>query len=211
MIYGYARVSTVGQSINGSSLEEQVAALTEYGCNQIITEAYTGKTVDRPQFTALLSKLQSGDTLVVTKLDRFARSTVEGVQTVRDLFARDVKVHILNIGLIENTLSGNLILTVFLAFAEFERGMILERTQNGKALAKMQPGFREGRPPKYKPAQINHALELLGSGLSYRQVENVTGISKSTLVRAKRTKYHCEHCLRRAGFSKFSGILPKRW
>lgn len=100
MIYGYARVSTVGQSINGSSLEEQVAVLTEYGCNQIITEAYTGKTVDRPQFTALLSKLQSGDTLVVTKLDRFARSTVEGVQTVRDLFARDVKVHILNIGLI---------------------------------------------------------------------------------------------------------------
>lgn len=194
MIYGYARVSTVGQSINGSSLEEQVAALTEYGCNQIITEAYTGKTVDRPQFTALLSKLQSGDTLVVTKLDRFARSTVEGVQTVRDLFARDVKVHILNIGLIENTLSGNLILTVFLAFAEFERGMILERTQNGKALAKMQPGFREGRPPKYKPAQINHALELLGSGLSYRQVENVTGISKSTLVRAKRTKSQSEIC-----------------
>ena len=188
MIYGYARVSTVGQSINGSSLEEQVAALTEYGCNQIITEAYTGKTVDRPQFTALLSTLQSGDTLVVTKLDRFARSTVEGVQTVRELFARDVKVHILNIGLIENTLSGNLILTVFLAFAEFERGMILERTQNGKALAKMQPGFREGRPPKYKPAQINHALDLLSSGLSYRQVENVTGISKSTLVRAKRTK-----------------------
>lgn len=194
MIYGYARVSTVGQSINGSSLEEQVAALTEYGCNQIITEAYTGKTVDRPQFTALLSKLQSGDTLVVTKLDRFARSTVEGVQTVRELFARDVKVHILNICLIENTLSGNLILTVFLAFAEFERGMILERTQNGKALAKMQPGFREGRPPKYKPAQINHALELLGSGLSYRQVENVTGISNSTLVRAKRTKYQSEIC-----------------
>lgn len=194
MIYGYARVSTVGQSINGSSLEEQVAALTEYGCNQIITEAYTGKTVDRPQFTALLSKLQSGDTLVVTKLDRFARSTVEGVQTVRELFTRDVKVHILNIGLIENTLSGNLILTVFLAFAEFERGMILERTQNGKALAKMQPGFREGRPPKYKPAQINHALELLGSGLSYRQVENMTGISKSTLVRAKRTKRQSEIC-----------------
>ena len=194
MIYGYARVSTVGQSINGNSLEEQVVTLKEYGCNQIITEAYTGKTVDRPQFAALLSKLQSGDTLVVTKLDRFARSTVEGVQTVRELFARDVKVHILNIGLIENTLTGNLILTVFLAFAEFERGMILERTQNGKALAKMQPGFHEGRPPKYKPAQIDHALKLLSRGLSYRQVENVTGISKSTLVRAKRTKHQSEIC-----------------
>lgn len=194
MIYGYARVSTIGQSMNGNSLEEQVATLKEYGCTQIITEAYTGKTVDRPQFTALLSKLQSGDTLVVTKLDRFARSTVEGVQTVRELFSRDIKVHILNIGLIENTLSGNLILTVFLAFAEFERGMILERTQNGKALAKMQLGFREGRPPKYKPAQISHALELLSSGKTYRQVEELTGISKSTLVRAKRTKLQAEVC-----------------
>ena len=123
MIYGYARVSTIAQSRDGNSLEEQTAALTEYGCQEIITEAYTGKTVERPQFAELLSRLQSGDTLVDTKLDRFARSTIEGVQTVRELFARDVKVHILNIGLIENTLTGNLILTVFLAFAEFERGI----------------------------------------------------------------------------------------
>ena len=137
MIYGYARVSTIAQSRDGNSLEEQTAALTEYGCQEIITEAYTGKTVERPRFAELLSRLQSGDTLVITKLDRFARSTIEGVQTVRELFARDVKVHILNIGLIENTLTGNLILTVFLAFAEFERGMILERTQNGRAVARI--------------------------------------------------------------------------
>lgn len=186
MIYGYARVSTIAQSRDGNSLEEQTAALTEYGCQEIITEAYTGKTVERPQFAELLSRLQSGDTLVVTKLDRFARSTIEGVQTVRELFARDVKVHILNIGLIENTLTGNLILTVFLAFAEFERGMILERTQNGRAVARMQPGYREGRPPKYKPAQISHALELLDSGMTYRRVEELTGISKSTLIRAQK-------------------------
>lgn len=186
MIYGYARVSTIGQSRDGNSLEEQTAALTEYGCQEIVTEAFTGKTVERPAFTELLRKLQSGDTLVITKLDRFARSTIEGVQTVRELFAREVKVHILNIGLIENTLTGNLILTVFLAFAEFERGMILERTQNGKAVARMQPGYREGRPPKYKPAQISHALELLDSGMTYRRVGELTGISKSTLIRARR-------------------------
>ena len=100
------------------------------------------------------------------------------MQTVRELFARDIKVHILNIGLIENTLTGNLILTVFLAFAEFERGMILERTQNGKVVARMQPDYREGRPPKYKPAQISHALELLNSGMTYRRVGELTGISK---------------------------------
>ena len=186
MVIGYARVSTAGQCRDGNSLEEQVSALESYGCHEIVTEACSGKTMERPQFTALLSRLQSGDTLVVTKLDRFARTTIEGVQTVRELFERDIKVHILNIGLIENTLTGNLILTVFLAFAEYERGMIIERTQTGKAIARGQPGYREGRPKKYRPAQLSHALELLSNGKTYRQVEEITGISKSTLVRAKR-------------------------
>lgn len=189
MIYGYARVSTIAQCKNGNSLEEQNEALTAYGCNEIITETYTGKTTERPQFNELLKRLHSGDTLVVTKLDRFARTVIEGVLTVRTLFERGVKVHILNIGLIENTLTGNLILTVFLAFAEFERGMIIERTQAGKAVARTQPGYHEGRPKKYTPAQINHALELLNSGSSYRQVEAMTGISKSTLIRARRSSF----------------------
>ena len=188
MIYGYARVSTVAQCRNGNSLEEQTEALMAYGCDKIITEAYTGKTTERPQLNELLQLLCAGDTLVVTKLDRFARTVIEGVLTVRMLFERGVKVHILNIGLIENTLTGNLILTVFLAFAEFERGMIIERTQAGKALARTQAGCHEGRPRKYTPAQINHALELLSSGSSYRQVEAMTVISKSTLIRARRDK-----------------------
>lgn len=188
MIYGYARVSTVAQCRNGNSLEEQTEALMAYGCDKIITEAYTGKTTERPQLNELLQLLCAGDTLVVTKLDRFARTVIEGVLTVRMLFERGVKVHILNIGLIENTLTGNLILAVFLAFAEFERGMIIERTQAGKALARTQAGYHEGRPRKYTPAQINHALELLSSGSSYRQVEAMTGISKSTLIRARRDK-----------------------
>ena len=188
MIYGYARVSTVAQCRNGNSLEEQTEALMAYGCDKIITEAYTGKTTERPQLNELLQLLCAGDTLVVTKLDRFARTVIEGVLTVRMLFERGVKVHILNIGLIENTLTGNLILTVFLAFAEFERGMIIERTQAGKSLARTQAGYHEGRPRKYTPAQINHALELLSSGSSYRQVEAMTGISKSTLIRARRDK-----------------------
>lgn len=182
MIYGYARVSTIAQCKNGNSLEEQSEALTSYGCNEIITETYTGKTTERPQFNEFLKRLHSGDTLVVTKLDRFARTVIEGVLTVRTLFERGVKVHILNIGLIENTLTGNLILTVFLAFAEFERGMIIERTQAGKAVARTQPGYHEGRPKKYTPAQINHALELLNSGSSYRQVEAMTGICSIALI-----------------------------
>ena len=186
MIYGYARVSTTGQSINGNSLEEQTAALRQYGCQHIVTEAFSGKTMERPQFIALFQNLQPGDTLVVTKLDRFARTAIDGVATVRQLFERGVRVHILNMGLVENTLTGNLILTVMLAFAEYERGMIAERTQLGKAVAKQDPNYREGRPKKFLPTQINHALELLNSGKTYKQVEALTGISKSTLVRARR-------------------------
>ena len=161
MIYGYARVSTVGQKRDGNSLEEQVAELKAYGCQKIVTEAFTGKTMERPKFQRLLSTLECGDTLVVCKLDRFARTTIEGVQTIRGLFERGVKVYILNMGMIENTLTG-------------------------KALARQNPDYREGRPKKFKPQQIAHALELLENGSSYKQVERMTGISKSTLVRAKR-------------------------
>ena len=183
MIYGYARVSTATQGRDGNSLEEQVASLETYGCQEIITEAFSGKTMERPKFQQLIEGLQEGDTLVVTKLDRFARTTIEGVQTVRDLFNRGVRVHILNMGLVENTLTGNLILTVMLAFAEYERGMIVERTQVGKALAKQNPNFRDGRPKKFTQEQIGLALELLKSGKTYREVERMTGISKSTIVR----------------------------
>ena len=186
MIYGYARVSTATQGRDGNSLEDQVAALEKYGCQEIIEEAFSGKTMERPKFQRLLDRLQEGDTLVVCKLDRFARAAIEGVQTVRELFERGVRVHILNMGLIENTLTGNLILTVMLAFAEYERGMIVERTQTGKAVARQDPNFRDGRPKKYTPQQIQLALDLLEQGKTYRQITEMTGISKSTLIRAKR-------------------------
>jgi DNA invertase Pin-like site-specific DNA recombinase len=89
-------------------------------------------------------------------------------------------------GLIENTLTGNLILTVMLAFAEYERGMIVERTQLGKSVARLNPDFKDGRPRKFTDEQIRLALELLESGKSYGLVQKMTGISKSTLIRARR-------------------------
>ena len=186
MIYGYARVSTLTQGRDGNSLEEQVSALTSYGCQEIVQEAFTGKTMERPAFQTLLSKLTEQDTLVVTKLDRFARTAIDGVQTVRNLFERGVRVHILNMGLIENTLTGNLILTVMLAFAEYERGMIVERTQSAKLALRANPDFHDGRPKKFTDEQIRLALELLESGKSYGLVQKMTGISKSTLIRARR-------------------------
>ncbi|HGO9428536.1 TPA: recombinase family protein [Bacillus cereus] len=104
---------------------------------------------------------------------------------VTELFDKGVKVHILNMGLVENTPTGRLVFNVMSAFAEFERDMIVERTQEGKAIAKLREDFREGRPRKYGKKQIEHALRLLETH-SYKQVEDLTGISKSTLIRAKK-------------------------
>ena len=146
MRYGYGRVSTKGQEQNGNSLEDQRAKLEEAGCDEIVLEAYTGTKMDRPKFNKVLEKLEKGDTLVVCKLDRFARTAREGLEVVENLMERGVKVHILNMGLIEDTPMGRVILTVMLAFAQFERDSIVERTQSGKALAKEKEDYREGRP-----------------------------------------------------------------
>ena len=185
MIYGYARVSTKGQAKDGNSLEAQEKALRESGANEIYVDAFTGTKTDRPEFDKLMDKIQKGDTLIVTKLDRFARSMTQGSELVSDLVEKGIKVYILNIGVMDNTPSSKLIRNVFFAFAEFERDMIVERTMEGKAIAKQNPDFREGRPKKYSRKQIEHALELLESN-SYKQVEDMTGISKSTLIRAKK-------------------------
>ncbi|MBT2722857.1 recombinase family protein [Bacillus sp. ISL-46] len=180
MKYGYARVSTIQQD-----LEAQLQTLKNEGCEVIYSEKFTGTKAERPKFQEVLSKLVEGDTLVVTKLDRFARSTVDAINTVKALFERGVKVHVLNMGLIEDTPTGRLILTIMSGFAEFERDMIVERTQEGKAIAKQRDDFREGRPKKFEMKHIDHALKLLETH-SYKEVEAMTGISKSTLIRAKK-------------------------
>lgn len=179
MKYGYARVSTLTQD-----LKIQVQHLKAEGCESIYKEKFTGTKTDRPEFNKVLNVLQEGDTLVVTKLDRFARSAVEGIQTVKTLFERGVKVHILNIGLVENTPTGRLIFNILSSFAEFERDMIVERTQEGKAVAKQRPDFKEGRPRKHTKQQIIHAIELLKTH-TYKEVESMTGIKKRTLINRK--------------------------
>ena len=186
MVYGYGRVSTIKQGKHGNSLDEQTELLKEAGAQEIFTDNYTGTKMDRPQFTAPLNRLQKGDTLIVTKLDRFARTAIEGGQIVKDLHDRGVTIHILNMGIADNTPMGKLMVSMLLAFAEFERDMIVERTQGGKAIARANGKRVDGRPKKFTPQQIQHALELLGSGNSYTAVEAMTGISKSTLVRAHR-------------------------
>lgn len=185
MIKGYCRVSTNGQ-LEGNGLEvQEKEILDKYSNAEIVKEAFTGTKRDRPMFNKLIEELQEGDTLVVTKLDRLARNTVEGIQIIEGLFDKGVAVHVLNVGLLENTTMGKFFLTTLLAVAEMERNIIIERTQAGKEIAKQDPNFREGRPKIYGAKQIDHALKLLESK-TYKQVEELTGISKSTLIRAKR-------------------------
>lgn len=188
MIYGYARVSTTGQMNNGNSLEGQEKQLEEAGAIKIYKDSFTGTRLDRPEFNILLSKLKEGDTLVVTKLDRIARSMTQGSELITDLINKGVRVNILNIGIMDNTPSSKLIRNVFFSFAEFERDMIVERTQEGKAIARTKAGYKEGRPRKFTDEQINHALGLLDEGNSYTKVARITNISKSTLVRARRDR-----------------------
>lgn len=189
MIYGYARVSTKGQADNNSFEQQRQEMKNKYPDIEIITESFSGTTAERPIFKKLFLELKKNDTLVVTKLDRLARNTVEGIQIVQELFNKGVAIHVLQIGLLENTTMGKFFLTTLLAVAEMERNTIIERTQAGKEIAKKNPHFREGRPKEYSKKQINHALDLLsvnGGNLSYTQCSEITGISKSTLIREQK-------------------------
>lgn len=187
MIYGYVRVSTKTQARDGNSLEEQTARILEkYPQAIIITESMSGAGF-RPKFEKLICELSAGDKLAVTKLDRFCRTAKEGLGFLDKLIENDVEIEIFNFGLFNNSATGKLLITTLLAFAEFERALIIERTSEGKAIARSKPNYREGRPFTYTPTQIAHALNLKET-YSYKQVEEMTGISKSTLIRAMRRR-----------------------
>ena len=184
MIFGYARVSTNGQARDGNSLEVQINAIREAGAEKILSDVSSGSKNDRPELDKLLKIIQSGDTLIITKLDRIARSLLHGIQLIEGLDDRGVIIDVLNMGIIDSSPTGKLIRNIMLSFSEFERDMIIQRTQEGKAIARQNPNFRDGRPKKFSRAQINHALELLQNH-SYKQVSAMTGISSTTLYRAK--------------------------
>lgn len=179
---GYARVSSRGQELNGNSLSDQEQKLREAGCDEIVSEAYTGTKMDRPKFSKLQECLEPGDTLLVCKLDRFARTAREGLEVVENLMARGVKVHILNMGLIEDTPMGKMILTVMLAFAQFERDAIVERTTAGKAQAKSKnPDYKEGRKALPIPDEFFALTERVADGLvSVTAACEELGVSRST-------------------------------
>ena len=187
MKYAYARVSTRKQFREGNSLDDQIAKLKTVGYDKLIIEEFTGSTTKRPRLNSLTQQLKYGDTLIVTKLDRFARSAAEGLSLINNLLERGVNVSILNMGLIDNNPIGKLITTILLAIAEFERDMIIERTQAGKEIARSKNGFREGRPPIDQKRKDFAADLILNQHKTYNEVVELTGLSKATVARAVRS------------------------
>lgn len=181
MIYGYARVSTKGQARDGNSLKAQNDVLKEHGATKIFADSFTGTKISRPELDKLLSILQPGDTLIVTKLDRVARSAVQGIQFVEKLLSQGIIVNVLNIGVMDDSPSGKLMRTVFFAFAEFERDMIVQRTQEGKAVAReTKPNYKEGRHKIQIENFEIYKKRVTGGELTVAQAVKELGISRRT-------------------------------
>ncbi|WP_281658228.1 recombinase family protein [Halobacillus sp. Cin3] len=192
MIYGYARVSSKAQS-----LDIQVEQLERHGCKVIYKEKVSGRKVEkRERFNELLVSVEAGDVIVVTKLDRFARSTKDALKTIEYLDEKGVGLVILNMGgdsINTSTPIGKLMITVLAGIAEFEADMIRERQMEGIAEAKKR-GVYKGRPKRYtyNNKGLLHALELFDNreknGLTVKEISNITKISKATIYREAKVR-----------------------
>src|SRR6516162_6600665 len=178
MLIGYARVSTVDQN-----LALQRDALTEAGCTKIFTEQLSGAVTDRPALHDALEFARSGDTLIVWKLDRLARSMKQLIETVETLRVRGIGFRSLTEALDTTTAQGRLVFHMFGALAEFERSLIRERTQAGLAAARCA-GRTGGRPPKLTDDDIEAAKAMLANpDIGVTQIAHRLGVSPATLYR----------------------------
>ncbi|QOS98358.1 recombinase family protein [Brevibacterium sp. JNUCC-42] len=175
--YGYARVSTKQQD-----LDRQLDMLSPYNCNEIVTEKMSGTKTDRPELTRLKDKVRPGDTIVVESFSRLGRSTKDLIELVDYFESKDVKLVSIKENFDTNTPQGKLMLTVFQAFSQFERDLIVQRTKEGLESARAR-GRNGGRPP-VKDKQIQKALNLYHSKeYSISEIVEMTGISQATLYR----------------------------
>jgi len=183
-LIGYARIST-----NDQNAQLQLDALSGAGCEKIFTDVASGKTTaGRPQLAACLAYLRPGDTLIVWKLDRFARSLIDLVTQVDELHAEGKGIRVLTGALASvdpNTSDGRMMMQIIGAMAEFERSLIVERTRAGLAAAKAQ-GKAGGRKRVLTDDQVRLAAELHagGSGKSLAEIAQLLGSNKATVYRA---------------------------
>lgn len=177
MLIGYARVSTQGQD-----LELQRAALAAAGCTRLFEEKVSGAKKDRPELQKLLDHIRQGDVVVVTRLDRLARSTIDLLHLGEKFEAAGAGLKSLAEPWADTTTpAGRMVLTIFAALADFERSLILDRTSSGRAAAKAR-GVKFGPPPSLSPEQIAHARELRETK-SVAEVARLLGVHRATVYR----------------------------
>lgn len=177
---GYARVSTSGQT-----LDAQLDQLAAQGCDPVFRETMSGARADRPELAKALAALSEGDSLVVTRLDRLARSTFDLLEIVRRIEAKGARLKSLAEAWADTTTpTGRLILTVLGGLAEFERSLIKERTAEGRARAKRE-GRRLGRPPLLTPHQKALIRQWRSEGQDNAQIGRTLGVSRSTVSRVR--------------------------
>lgn len=176
-IYGYARVSTRSQELN-----RQIDLLSEQNCNEILTEKMTGTKADRPQLNRLKDKVRPGDTVIVESFSRLGRSTKDLIDLVTYFEEHKVKLVSLKENFDTSTPHGRLMMTVFQAFSQFERDLIVERTKEGLKSARARG--RKGGRPRVNQRDIERALKLYDTqAYSIKEITEMTGISKATLYR----------------------------
>jgi DNA invertase Pin-like site-specific DNA recombinase len=178
MRIGYARVSTFDQST-----DLQTDALSQSGCEKIFTEVASGAKADRPELAKVIDYLRKGDTLVVWKLDRLARSMSQLIGTINELEARGIGFHSLTEAIDTSTSTGKFTFNIFAALAAFERELIKDRTQEGLRAAAAR-GRRGGRPRALSDEQKRMALAMLKvEDITAKQIAEQLGIGRSTLYR----------------------------
>ena len=180
MIYGYARVSTDGQSV-----EAQVRQLAKAGCSKVFREVASGAKTDRAQLRKVLDRLETGDVLMVTRLDRLARSTRDLLNTLAEIAGRKAGFRSLGDAWADTTTAhGRLMLTVLGGLAEFERELIRTRTGEGRARA-LARGQRMGRPPKLTPHQRREAIGRREKGETLAEIGRSYNVSGATISRLR--------------------------
>ncbi len=176
-VYGYARVSTRQQE-----LARQLDLLKKYNCNEILTEKMTGTKANRPELNRLKDKLRPGDIVVVESFSRLGRSTKDLIDLVNYFEEHDVKLISLKENFDTSTPQGRLMMTVFQAFSQFERDLIVERTKEGLKSARARG--RQGGRPKVNSREITKAINLYHTEqYSVKEIVEMTGISRATLYR----------------------------
>ena len=181
MVYGYARVSTKGQDKNGNSAEAQEKMLKDNGAVKIYYDAITGVKMDRPELTKLVEILKEGDVLVVTKLDRLGRSLSKTTELITELIDKGVSINVLNFGVLNNSSVNTFTRNMLLAFAQFERDLILERTSEGKAVCRStKPDWKDGRKTIDIEGFDTFVVKQKSGELTVAQCCEQLGISRST-------------------------------